>query len=580
MKTYEIKMNRSRWTSLLICILSILLVVMLCTPYFTYGKTTTSFIPEAGDANQLYGKTWVLNGGEVGTEGYQKIDIADGKEKSTLYTTNMLRVNQKAALDTLNAAVANYNEIAEAVELCEAYKAEAADVYAKFEAVYNEFAKGVTPYVAPAEGEPATEPTEDQTKLADMEKALTSAKKKADEAAKYFDTATAELANAEKAVNDAYAAASAAYAQDASFAWVTETTTAYNDALLEAYPEEAKIGFAEAKLDAFKTWLSEKYPEKFAEETGKKALNNFYDKLEKTAEDYDEFFAANETELTADEIITSAEKVKEVIAGKMSDAERDTKITGKLNDMKAASAKAADAAKAAQKATDAAIKAGAKKQTSDKAKKALDSVVKSFAPYKAEDEEEAAFEFEAAKVKRIAVKDLGEDFNATDKGIKEDTLMASPCTVKLDKKGVATFTFANGETKSNNFATSVGYDSEKTISLLGYVGFPYNADEFTAEAAYNIKDYYINDVVLLPIILGLLGVLGLVIGILKRDNFAAGICPTLAGIIGIIGYAVSPFIKMGDHFTSHMIFYAVILIVGALHIALGIRDWKNARMGK
>ena len=577
MKTYEIKMNRSRWTSLLIGILCILLVVMLCTPYFTYGKVTTSMVPADGDDKLLFGRTWTLNGVEEGTDGYQKIDIQDGKEKSTLYTTNILRVNQKATLATLTAAIDNYNEIATACEKSDEYLVACQGEMDAFKAYYEGEKAN---YVPAAEG---AEPNEAQAAFLALEKAYTNASKKLDEAIKMKDTANAQLVAAKAAVDQAYAAADKAFAQDASYAWVTETTAAYNDALLEAYPEEAKIGFAEAKLDAFKTWLSEKYADEFATFEGKKALNNFYEAHNKTAEDYDEFFKANEVELTAEEIVTSAEKVKEVLAGKMSDADRDELVIGKLNGMKAVSAEAAAEAAAAQKATDAALKAGAQKQTSDKAKKDYDAIVKAFADYKVvpenDEETEEAEPYKAAEIAKLKIDGFEKNFKAIDSSIKEDTLMKSACTVKL-KKGVLTIDFANGETKTDSFASYVNYDSEKTLSLLGYVGFPYNHDEFTTEAAYAIKDYYINDVVLLPIILGLLGVLGLVIAILKRDSFGVGICPVLAGIIGIIGYCTSTFLKMGDRFTMHIIFYCILLVVGGLHLGLGIRDWNNKRLGK
>ena len=574
MKTYEIKMNRSRWTSLLIGILCILLVVMLCTPYFTYGKVTTSMVPADGDEKLLFGRTWTLNGVEEGTDGYQKIDIQDGKEKSTLYTTNILRVNQKAALATLTAAIDNYNEIATACEKSDEYLVACQAEMNAFKAYYEGEKANYTPA---AEG---AEPTEAQNAFLALEKAYNNAVKKLDDAAKMKDTANAQLAAAKDAVDQAYAACDLAYAQDASYAWVTETTEAYNNALLEAYPEDAKIGFAEAKLDAFKTWLSEKYPDEFATFEGKKALNNFYDAHVKTAEDYEEVFKGNEAELTADEIVTSAEKVKEVLAGKMSDAARDELVLGKLAGMKADSAKAAAMAASAQKATDAALKAGSQKQTSDKAKKDLDAIVKAFVDYKVEEEsEEEAEPYKAAEIAKLKIDGFEKNFKAEDGKVKEDELMKSACTVKL-KKGVLTIDFANGETKTDSFASYVNYDSEKSLSLLGYVGFPYNHDEFTTEAAYAIKDYYINDVVLLPIILGLLGVLGLVIAILKRDSFGVGICPVLAGIIGLIGYATSEFLKMGDKFTMHMIFYAILLVVGGIHLGLGIKDWNDKRLGK
>ena len=69
MKTYEIKMNRSRWLSCLIAVLCLALIIMMLCPYFTYGSDSTTLVPEnsadgktMGDQNILYGRTWLRSG--------------------------------------------------------------------------------------------------------------------------------------------------------------------------------------------------------------------------------------------------------------------------------------------------------------------------------------------------------------------------------------------------------------------------------------------------------------------------------------------------------------------------------------
>ena len=121
MKTYSFTMNRSRWMSLLIAILCICMLIMLFSPYFTYGKDTTKLVPEnavdskgkvtaQGDQDILYGRTWVLSGSDETQDGYRKIVVGtDGKNTSKVYSTNILRVNQQYAFTAFEECLKIYN---------------------------------------------------------------------------------------------------------------------------------------------------------------------------------------------------------------------------------------------------------------------------------------------------------------------------------------------------------------------------------------------------------------------------------------------------------------------------------------
>ena len=624
MKTYEIKMNRSRWNSLVIGVLCVAMIVVLCMPYFSYGTATTTFVPEIGDQEMLYGKTWVLSGSDESQEGYQKVDISKDGKKSTLYTTNILRVNQVNAVATFRAAVDNYNEIAAGVEAADIYVQQCEDKYEEIVALeqalaaklgmtveVEEVAEETTEEAAETTEETTEEATEETTEevveetltpeeeaMQSVEKNVATALKKVTEAKKYYATGVSYLAIAKEAVEEAYEAVQEAFSVDAGFAWVKETTAAYNEAIREAYPTEYKAGYAVALDDEFKTLLGEEFPDELEEfKDAKKPLNKLYEKkmAELTDEEkealYDKLMAQY-GELEGDDETAACEATIAVLDTEMSNEQRDTLVYGKLDEMKAVSAAAAAKTTSAQKKTDNALKEGGPSKTGDKAKKDVDSIDKEIAKaqevvdtYIVPEVTEEAEGEEAAEVeeKTYTATPVTEDFSAyitavdeLDASATEETLMATECTVKYSK-GKVTFTFANGDVKETTYATSVAYDSEKKISILGYLGFPYNADEFTDDVAYVIKDYYINNVILLPICILVLALLGVAFAVVKKDSFGSGVCPTAMGLLGLIGYACSAFMKLGDAYTFHMIMYALILVAGGLQLYFGIKEKKAAK---
>lgn len=128
MKTYQIKMSRSRWFSLLLAVLMIVMIVELCTPYFTYGKQTLSFVPPEGGNEKILNGTWKLSGSDETQDGYKEIVINSGK--MTVKTTNIIRVNQLTADEAVKTAKADYEKIAANVKAADiaVQKAEALEL--------------------------------------------------------------------------------------------------------------------------------------------------------------------------------------------------------------------------------------------------------------------------------------------------------------------------------------------------------------------------------------------------------------------------------------------------------------------
>ena len=687
MKTFSFTMTRSRWMSLLIAILCICMLIMLFSPYFTYGKDTTKLVPEnavdskgkvtaQGDQDILYGRTWVLNGSDETQDGYRKIVVGtDGKNTSKVYSTNILRVNQQYAFTAFEECLHNYNDIAQNVEDCEVLYKKAQDQYNEVSAYISGVIEQVT---AAKDGADAAKQEEIDADLKKLNTALSTCARQLDTAKAAYDTATENLGKAEAALKNAYDAASIAYSEDeidVHLPWVNETVDAYNREIMEVYPDDYVEGLATSKLDDFKVYVAELNPEtaarvyalnktddlkqllksRYADDyakivaanpdkdekanltalykqkdaeldaetkqaiytemytTGKAPEKRIYTaiynevmgglKQEEKLELYKGFAEKYYSDPSAEDIGLAVTEAKNIIAGRMSDEDRDEPIIGRLNEMKARSNALAAEAKQALSDTAAAIKAGDKKSTTDKSAKVADSIAKQEAsakdmeakyfPAKEGEAEEEAKEAEEKEYTFTPIKrydatneaDFPVHIETREKEIASSSdaalLMETNATVKYakgnsDAIGKVTITYANGSTLNTTFGSSVEYDGKQDVSIMGFVGFPEDLkDTFESEIAYKIFGYNRNTVVLVPIILLILLVLGVVFAIIKRDTFASGICPTAAGCLGVITYLASQFLKLGNYHALHTIGFAVLFVVGALQLYFGIRDKIN-----
>ena len=356
----------------------------------------------------------------------------------------------------------------------------------------------------------------------------------------------------------------------------------YVDAYVKAFDKE------------FKEYLREQYPEdyvtagleykeqkkgfaKFVKAEMKKIKGNDKKAL------YAEFVEANGELKESDEKEALAEMTA-ILAGKMSDEKRDTKTYGALDKEISKSNKAAAKAAAALKNSESAVKNGGAKQTSEKALKDRDFIIKQIGSM---NELEAAYDLPVSVLDyndvepetgdRYDVKNNEQfEVNAYDleKAVSgEDMLMATEVKVSYkDNNNELTFTFANGDEKKTTYAAKFNYDSKKTLSVLGYVAFPTDYAEFEKEISAKIQGYFINDVVLVPILMFILCVVGAVLALLKKDSFACGICAGVAGLMGVIAYLTSQFLKLGTCWWLHFLFCIALLIVGGLHAYFGIKE--------
>lgn len=599
MKTYEIKMSRSRWFSLLLAVLMIVMIVELCTPYFTYGKQTLSFVPPEGGNEKILNGTWKLSGSDETQDGYKEIVINNGK--MTVRTTNIIRVNQIDADKAVETAKADYAKIAANVQAADIAYQKAVALEAEGEKVFNMIAKKLGSTETADELEKAEEqaeaaanataenaeavveekPAEDKPKqLTDAETSLKKMVKAVADAKENLEKAQAALVTAQEAVTAARNGAVKTYEADASYAWITETEEAYNNAVDEAFKADYISGNtdrvrAELIAAAEEKELADQKKARKAELKGTdaKEVEKELEKVALTAEKKAEIAAT----ITDDAVAAEVEKQYADYIANMLGEKKDGALNDKLNANKAIAAEGAKAAIEAMNNAENAAKEG-EKTYQKKAEKAASDSEKELAKLQKTALEllpETVFEELAGGYQAAEVAAL--QYEAYDNTSSEKAMMETEGKAKYnEKKSTLSLTFANGDKIDTPFGASFGYNEIKHLSILGYVGFPYEVEDFSEEMTYRIENFYINDVVLIPIILLVLCIIGIVMCALKKDKLSAGIVPAILGVVGVVGYLTSDFLKLGDKYTVHIVLFAVIFVVAVLHIVLSAKKAKKA----
>ncbi len=370
-----------------------------------------------------------------------------------------------------------------------------------------------------------------------------------------------KLAEAAKAGEAEIAAAKTAYdeATAANTAKTAELKAAYDKAVADQKAATEKVvNEAKKVYDAAAAGIVKDYE---AQKTEYSALKKVSDAAKKAA--------------SAKVALYSEEEVDELVfATAGTNEELDNAVYGKLAAEKAKAAEGYAICAGVVKTSEDIVKAVEKaKKASDKALKDFDKEIEKLVGYaqdlkSAEDYDTKAPAVEAKAAPELVVPEYEKTNN-------EPAMMTTTGKAKYnDKKNLLTLTFANGDEIETEFTTNVSYNGTKELSILGYVGFPYNVPDFDMEMGYKIENYYINDVVLVPIALLILAVLGVIFCIIKREKMSAAFLPVAFALIGIFGYIFSDFLKLGDKYWTHLIGFIVVLAVAALHIFLKAKEKK------
>ena len=86
------------------------------------------------------------------------------------------------------------------------------------------------------------------------------------------------------------------------------------------------------------------------------------------------------------------------------------------------------------------------------------------------------------------------------------------------------------------------------------------------------EGYFVNSMVLMPILVLIIAVVGVVVCVLKSDEFAAAVAPIACGLVGAWGYLTKPAYQLGTNWVLHLAVCAVMLIIGVVSLIIGIKD--------
>lgn len=107
-------------------------------------------------------------------------------------------------------------------------------------------------------------------------------------------------------------------------------------------------------------------------------------------------------------------------------------------------------------------------------------------------------------------------------------------------------------------------ETGESSSISAYVWFPNDNGDVESWLESQIEDFNINDVILTPILVLLLGGLGVVICLLKRDSRMAALLPTACGAAGAVGYLGNAALRLGNGWAFHLLLCIAIAAAGVL----------------
>jgi|GEM_PF-1238919 len=82
------------------------------------------------------------------------------------------------------------------------------------------------------------------------------------------------------------------------------------------------------------------------------------------------------------------------------------------------------------------------------------------------------------------------------------------------------------------------------------------------------KDFELNQVIVMPVVTLVCGVLGIICGLIKHDKAWPGILAALAGIVGAYGYLMQPFFQMGPNWQVHLAVCIALAVVSVTMLVI------------
>lgn len=117
------------------------------------------------------------------------------------------------------------------------------------------------------------------------------------------------------------------------------------------------------------------------------------------------------------------------------------------------------------------------------------------------------------------------------------------------------------------------------ISIQEYTWLPHHNVELDKQFKADIgKDYGINDVVLMPIVVLVIGALGVIFTVMWSKKCIIMVCPLLVGALSTYEYLTNPAFQMGNLWQLHLVLgigIALGAILPLIQCGMNVIEWFN-----
>lgn len=116
-------------------------------------------------------------------------------------------------------------------------------------------------------------------------------------------------------------------------------------------------------------------------------------------------------------------------------------------------------------------------------------------------------------------------------------------------------------------------ESEQSSSIQSYVWFPEDHKELDSYLSESCGvDYSLNSIVAMPVLVLVLGAVGVVLCIMKGRHWATALLPAACGLVGTWGYLSRAAYHLGSGWGFHLVLCIAVLILGVSAAVLGVRE--------
>ena len=115
------------------------------------------------------------------------------------------------------------------------------------------------------------------------------------------------------------------------------------------------------------------------------------------------------------------------------------------------------------------------------------------------------------------------------------------------------------------------YDGMKT-SIQSMVWAPSDHEQLEMYFVSQLGDFWINDIVLMPVVVLVASIGGIILHIMKPQAKWNFIFPVLCGIIGCWGYLARPEFQLGTNWMLHLMVCILTLAIGIITFVVKCKD--------